>query len=90
MRWLWLLLVCATGAAASDGAGLSPAELKKAEKLDKRKCYRCHKPHDPRDYSDEEWDRWMDKMSRKARLKSRDEELLRRYFDQKRQSEMDQ
>lgn len=86
MRWLWFLLVCATGAAASDGSGLSAAELKKARKLDKRKCYRCHKPHDPRDYSVKDWDMWMNKMSRKARLKSRDEELLRRYFAAQRQS----
>ena len=85
MHWFWLLLACATGVAASDGAGLlSPAELKKAAKLDKGKCYRCHKPYDPRQYSAEEWDEWMDKMSRKARLKEKDEALLRRYFDQKR------
>jgi hypothetical protein len=34
----------------------------------------------------DDWDMWMDKMSRKARLKSKDEELLRRYFAAKRQS----
>jgi len=85
MRWLWLILVCATGVAASDGAGLSPAELRKAQKLEKRKCYRCHKPYDPRDYPSEDWDVWMGKMSRKARLKGRDEDLLRRYFDARRQ-----
>lgn len=85
IRFLAVFLLCATAVAASDGGGLlSPAELRKAEKLDKRKCYRCHKPHDPRQYADEEWDEWMDKMSRKARLKPRDEELLRRYFDQTR------
>ncbi len=82
MRWLCLLLVWATGAAASDGARLSPAEFKKAEKLDKRRCYRCHKPYDPRDYSLEEWDGWMQKMSRKARLKEKDEALLKRYFSE--------
>jgi hypothetical protein len=86
MRWLLLLWVCVTGVAAANGAGLSPAELKKAQTLDKRKCYRCHKPYDPRDYAAEDWDLWMDKMARKARLKSKDEDLLRRYFDARRRS----
>jgi hypothetical protein len=85
MRWLCLILVCATGAAASDGAGLSPSEFKKAAKLDRKKCYRCHKPHDPRDYSAEEWDGWMQKMARKARLKEKDEALLKRYFKELRE-----
>jgi len=84
MRWVFLLLTCAAGAAASDSDGLSPSEFKKAEKLDRKRCYRCHKPHDPRDYSVEEWDEWMDKMSRKARLKRKDEELLKRYYEEKR------
>jgi len=85
MRWLCVIaMVCATGVAASDDAGLTPAELKKAEKLDRKRCYRCHKPYDPRDYSAEEWDRWMEKMSRKARLKEKDEVLLQRYFKEKR------
>ena len=76
--------VFSAGAAPAGDAGLSPAEIKTAGKLERRKCYRCHKPHDPRNYSTKEWDRWMDKMSRKARLKSADEELLRRYFKSKR------
>ena len=80
MRWLWLLMAFVTGAAASDGAGLSAAEFKKAQKLDKQKCCRCHKPYDPKNYSAEDRDMWMEKMSRKTRLKSKDEELLRRYF----------
>lgn len=82
-RSLFLFLLAGvTGVAASDGAGpLSPAELKKAAKLDKRKCYRCHKPYDPRKYSAKEWESWMEKMARKARLKERDEQLLRRYFN---------
>lgn len=79
------MLVCATGAVASDGTGLSSPELKQAAKLDKKRCYRCHKPYDPRDYSVEEWDGWMEKMSRKARLTSKDEKLLRRYFKEKQQ-----
>lgn len=87
MRSRWWLLVCMIEVAASGGSDLSPVELKKADKLDKQKCYRCHKPYDPRNYSTDEWDLWMDKMSRKARLKSRDEELLRRYFIAKRESQ---
>jgi hypothetical protein len=87
MRGLCLLVVCTTVAAgaAAAGDGLSASELRKAQKLDKKKCYRCHKPYDPKDYSVEDWDVWMGKMSRKARLKSKDEELLRRYFAAQRQ-----
>ena len=85
MRWLGALLLCMTSVATAADAGLlTAAEMKKAEKLDKRKCYRCHKPYDPRDYSSAEWDDWMDRMSRKARLKEKDEDLLRRYFEVRR------
>lgn len=76
-----ILLVGVTGVAASDDAGLSAAELKRADKLVKQRCYRCHKLYDPHDYSKAEWDKWMGKMSRKARLKEEQEELLNRYFD---------
>lgn len=82
IRLLAILLLCVTGVAASDGAGLlTPADLKKAEKLDKRKCWRCHKSYDARAYDDAEWAEWMDKMSRKAKLKPDDDALLRRYFN---------
>ena len=85
MRQLCLILLAfTTGVATSDDAGLSASDLEKARKLDKKKCYRCHKPYDPRDYDDAEWEDWMEKMSRKARLKSADEALLRRYFDTQR------
>lgn len=82
MRLFALILVLGlTGVAASDDAGLSPAEFKRADKLCKQKCYRCHKFYDPCDYSQEQWDEWMGKMSRKARLKAKQEELLTRYFN---------
>ena len=88
IRFLAALLLCTTGVAASDGAGLlTPADLKKAEKLDRKKCWRCHKPYDTRQYDDAEWAEWMDKMSRKARLKPADEALLRRYFKHPRETE---
>jgi hypothetical protein len=88
IRFLAALLLCVTGVAASDNAGLlTPADLKKAEKLDKRKCWRCHKPYDPSAYDDIEWTEWMDKMSRKAKLKPADDALLRRYFDHTRDTE---
>lgn len=86
MRWLCLILVSGTCAVASDGAGLSTTEFKKAEKLDKKKCYRCHKPYDPREYPPKEWDEWMARMSQKARLNEKDEELLKRYFQARRES----
>jgi hypothetical protein len=73
-----------TGAITAGEAPLSPAELKRAVKLDRQKCWRCHKPHDPRSYARDEWNEWMTKMSRKARLKPSEDTLLRRYFEQTR------
>lgn len=44
------------------------------------KCARCHKFYDPARYDAVEWDQWMNKMSRKARLKPNDRELLEKYL----------
>ena len=52
-----------------------------ARKLYVGKCARCHKFHDPAKYSDKEWREWMNKMSRKAKLKPEQTDLLTRYLE---------
>lgn len=62
-------------------AGLSEPEISSAKQLYVNKCARCHKFYDPADYELGEWRQWMTKMSRKARLKSDEIELLSRYLE---------
>jgi cytochrome c553 len=59
----------------------SIADRKSARELYLAKCARCHKFDDPAKYPDKEWHEWMDKMSRKARLRPEQNELLLRYLD---------
>ncbi len=64
-----------------DGAAsFPPDELALARATYLNKCARCHKFHNPADYSQQNWDKWMAKMSRKAKLKPPEEELLSRYL----------
>jgi len=60
---------------------LSEQEIASARKLYVAKCAKCHKFHNPANYADEEWRTWMRKMSRKAKLKPEQDELLSRYLD---------
>jgi len=80
---------CQSGAPASrtppapDPArltGFSKEEISAAASLYALKCGRCHQFYDPRQYNDADWQSWMRKMSRKARLKPEEEELLSRYL----------
>jgi len=52
-----------------------------ARRLYRTKCLRCHKEYNPANYSDAAWRDWMDRMSRKAKLKPDQKELLTRYLD---------
>ena len=61
-------------------AGLHPGEALRARQLYLLKCARCHRFYDPAQYSDLEWETWMKKMSRKARLKPEQDELLSKYL----------
>ena len=61
--------------------GLSSKETQAAQKLYTGKCAKCHKFYDPAKYSDQEWQKWMTKMSRKAKLKPEQEEMLSRYIE---------
>jgi len=60
--------------------GFSAAELENAGKLFRAKCLRCHGFYDPASYTDPDWQTWMDKMSRKAKLKPEQREILSRYL----------
>ena len=66
---------------APNTSGLTSEELEGATRLYTAKCARCHKFYRPADYSDVEWRSWMTKMSRKARLKAEQKELLSRYLE---------
>lgn len=66
--------------------GLSAEEAARARKLYRSKCARCHKFYPPADYSEAEWASWMGKMSKKARLKPDQEQILLRYLDSFRSS----
>lgn len=61
-------------------AGLVADEIKQAAGIYNLKCARCHKFYNPADYDDAEWKSWMTKMSRKARLKPEQDQLLSRYL----------
>ena len=59
---------------------LSEQEIVAARKLYVAKCAKCHRFHNPAKYTDEEWRTWMRKMSRKAKLKPDQDELISRYL----------
>jgi len=66
---------------------LSTKEAGVAQKLYTAKCAKCHKFYNPADYNDAEWHTWMIKMSKKARLKPSQQDLLSRYLDNFRAAE---
>ncbi len=84
MRRLLMLLAVALAWAASPapGEGLNPKEVDAGRKVYVAKCAKCHKFYDPKNYSEADWRRWMDSMSRKAKLKPDQDELLRRYLEE--------
>jgi len=85
MRWRWLLFLiglalagCSGPTSATDGQD----ETAQARKLYVVKCAKCHKMYDPAKYSDEEWQKWMTKMTRKAKLRPEQAEMLSRYIEE--------
>ena len=82
MRRLWFTSVAAFVALHAAGAAeLSPTELQDGRKLYTAKCAKCHKFYDPAKYDDEAWRSWMTKMSKKAKLKPAQTDLLSRYLE---------
>jgi Dihaem cytochrome c len=68
---------CAVPAMAKD----SPSnESAAGQKIYVAKCAKCHKFYNPAKYSDADWQMWMTKMSKKAKLKPQQEEVLSRYI----------
>ena len=61
-------------------AGMLEPEITAARELYIAKCVRCHKYYEPSQYDNAEWKMWMRKMSKKAHLKSEQEQLLSRYL----------
>ena len=71
-------LVVATSCAGVEP--LTPKEVAAGRKVYVAKCAKCHRFYEPKKYSDADWELWMGKMSRKARLKADQEELVKRYL----------
>ena len=84
MRPLLLLtLFLLAGVAAPVSASeLSESEIQAARKTYVAKCAKCHKFHDPKNYGAADWEKWMDSMSRKSKLKSGQEAVLRKYLEE--------
>jgi hypothetical protein len=79
---LYALTVALAGvlpAGAADSP--SPTVMEAGRKLYTMKCARCHKFYDPAKYSDAKWREWMDKMSKKAKLKPDQKEILSEYLE---------
>jgi hypothetical protein len=71
---------CAVPAMAKD----SPSnESAAGQKIYVAKCAKCHKFYDPAKYSQADWQMWMTKMSKKAKLKPEQEQILSRYIAEK-------
>ena len=60
---------------------LSPKEAAAGRKVYVAKCAKCHKFYEPKSYNEADWGRWMESMSRKSKLKTEQDKLLRRYLD---------
>jgi cytochrome c553 len=73
-------LLCA--ASLAWAGELTPKEVTAGRKVYVAKCAKCHQFHDPKNYGEVDWVRWLDAMSRKAKLKPEQDELLRRYLDE--------
>ena len=86
MRSSWLTCLAALVVFhTARAAELSEKETSEARKLYTAKCAKCHKFYDPAKYSDDEWHLWMGKMSKKAKLKEAQSDLLNRYLETFRQ-----
>ena len=78
---LFLLVLVAAASAAAGTDELTGKEIKSGRKVYVAKCAKCHKFYEPKSYSEADWGRWMEAMSRKSKLKTEQDKLLRRYLD---------
>jgi hypothetical protein len=79
-RLLCFVIVAFAGVVPVGASDLSSKQISEARELYDIKCAKCHKFYNPSDYSQAEWDMWMKKMSRKAKLKGTQSELLAKYL----------
>ena len=91
MRYLLLLIVfllagMAVPASASD---LTEKEAAAARRTYVSKCAKCHKFYEPKNYSEAEWGKWMASMSRKSKLKSEQDAVLRKYLEEYRKGNIE-
>jgi cytochrome c5 len=84
MRRVFVVLIAAFGCAGfpAHGDELAPKGAAAGRKLYVAKCAKCHKFYEPRNYNETDWQRWMELMSRKAKLKTDQNQLLRQYLDE--------
>jgi hypothetical protein len=82
MRGFFIMLVMfvALAGALPAGAADSAEGVQAGRKIYLVKCARCHKFYNPAKYPDEAWRDWMDKMSKKAKLKPDQKEILSEYL----------
>ena len=74
------MIAALAGVLPAGAADLSAAQTRAAQELYEIKCAKCHKFYNPADYSQPDWDLWMKKMSKKAKLKPAQTELLSKYL----------
>ena len=79
-RLVCIVIAALVGVLPARAADLSPKEQRAAQDLYEIKCAKCHKFYNPADYSQAEWDVWMRKMSKKAKLKGAQSDLLAKYL----------
>jgi cytochrome c5 len=79
---LFVLISVATASAGSGTDELTAKEITAGRKVYVAKCAKCHKFYEPKSYSEADWGRWMESMSRKSKLKTDQDKLLRRYLDE--------
>src|SRR4051812_5062271 len=78
---LFVALAGVLPARAADLPQPTPDIMEAGRKLYTAKCARCHKFYDPAKYSDAKWRDWMDKMSKKAKLKPAQKQILSEYLE---------
>ena len=80
--FLVLTAVLAWAGSPAKADELTPKEAAAGRKVYVAKCAKCHKFYEPKSYNEADWGRWMESMSRKSKLKTEQDKLLRRYLDE--------
>ena len=81
LQVLFVALAGMLPAGAADSPSPASNNMEAGRKLYTAKCARCHKFYNPANYSDDKWREWMDKMSKKAKLKPEQKDVLSEYLE---------